>query len=387
MKIIDRYIIKEAAFITLIGFFVFTFLLIMNSLFVMSDLVVKYNVDFFRVAKLLILILPSQVAVTVPMAFLVGILLTYSRLVQDNEYSGMQASGISVRSIAIPGVILSLALMAGLIFFNNQILPKANLEYKKLYYEIVKTRSNILIQEHEFIRSFDNYVFYISEKDSRENLLKNIIIFVKDKGKERETEPIKVILSRKGRLISDEETLRIALKLDSGIMQAASYVNPLKMNLISFDTNFIDLDVRGVFRRHQNESELKGTREMTIGELLNEIRKGTESTHDKNWIYIEFYKKFSLPFAVVAFALIGIPLGLMTKKGGRVIGMAYSLVLIVLYYFLISIGQNMGYRGEMNHFAAAWLPNIVTCAIAAVLFAALFFPFLKRRLYKNRRIK
>ena len=68
MKIIDKYIIKEIAFVTAISFFIFTFFLVMNSLFVMSDLVIKYGVDIINVTKLLLLLLPSTVAVTVPMA-------------------------------------------------------------------------------------------------------------------------------------------------------------------------------------------------------------------------------------------------------------------------------------------------------------------------------
>jgi LPS export ABC transporter permease LptF len=378
LKIIEKHIISEISYVTFVGFFIFTFFLIMNSLFVMSDLVVKYGVGVFTVLELLFMLLPSTLAVTIPMAFLVGILLTYSRLVQDNEYHGMQASGISVTDITKPAIYLSLALMAGLILFNNYLLPAANLSYKKIYYDIVKKRSSILIQEHTFIKQFDDYVFYIGEKDSKNDLLKNIIVFVK--GKTGVNEPAKVILSRSGELISDQASYRVALKLHDGVVQMGSYTDPLNMNQIFFNTNYVDLDIKGALRKQDPSEDLKGSREMTGQELWQEIKKGVASRQDRNWLILELQKKFSLPFAVIAFAVIGIPLGLMTKKGGKIAGISFSLVLIFVYYILLSMGQNYGYSGEMNHFLAAWLPNFAMLFAGFVLFFIMYLPYLKTRI-------
>ncbi len=377
MKIISKYIVKEVSYVSFIGFFIFTFFLIMNSLFVMSDLVVKYGVDIFTVTKLLFLLLPSTVAVTLPMAFLVGILLTYSRLVQDNEYHGMQACGISVFKVTVPAVVLAAALTAGLVLFNNYILPPANLEYKKVYYEIAKKRSGILIQEHTFIKQFDDYVFYIGEKDNKNELLRNILIFMKDK--QDSNEPVKIITSKEGEFISDEKSFRIALKLKNGVLQTASFTEPERLNSIFFNTNYVDLDIQGALRRKNPADDLKGSREMTGQELYAEIKKGRESRHDKNWLFLELHKKFSLPFAVIAFAAIGIPLGLMTKKGGKITGISFSLVLIFIYYILLSVGQSYGYSGKWSHFLAAWLPNLAMLGISALLFVIIFLPYILAR--------
>lgn len=372
MRILTKSIIKETAFVTLSGFFIFTFFLIMNSLFVMSDLVIKYGVGLWNVIKLLFLLLPSTVAITVPMAFLVGVILTYSRLVQDNEFIGMQAAGISVRSITLPAAALGLALFVVMVLFNNYTLPAANMAYRELYYDIVKKRSGIIIQEHAFISDFDNYIFYIGDKDSKTDLLKNVIVFVKSK--DNSSEPARVILAKEGEVISDEKTLRIALKLKDGLVQIGSYTDMNKMNQIFFDNNFIDLDIKGVLRQSPNKDDIKGSREMTGEELYAEIKKGKESRHDKNWLYIELYKKISIPFACIVFMVIGVPLGLMTRKGGRVIGIGFSLVLITVYYFALSIGQNMGYRGKLDHMFAVWLPNLLILGVGALLFAVMALP-------------
>jgi lipopolysaccharide export system permease protein len=354
----------------------------MNSLFVMSDLVIKYGVSLFKVIFLLITLLPSTVAVTVPMAFLVGILLTYSRIVQDNEYHGMQASGISVTSIVMPAIYLSIFATVLMVIFNNYVLPASNLEYKKIYFDIVKKRSGIIVQEHVFINDFDDYVFYIGDKDNKNDLLKNVIVFVRNKN--NPTAPVKVILSREGELINDEQSFRLALKLKNGTIQLGSYADPDKLSQIFFNTNYVDLDIQGILKAKTSPDDIKGSREMTGEEILSEIHKGVNSKHDKNWLFIELHKKLSIPFAIIAFAIVGIPLGLMTKKGGKMGGIAYSLVLIFIYYVLLSAGQNYGYKGNMNYFLAVWLPNLFLagCGLLLLLFMALK-PLLKKRMVKN----
>jgi lipopolysaccharide export LptBFGC system permease protein LptF len=166
-------------------------------------------------------------------------------------------------------------------------------------------------------------------------------------------------------------------------MQAYSYDSPLKMSQMLFATNYIDLDIKGVFRNKQSPEDMKGTREMTAEELIREAKLGPSSRHDKNWVWVELHKKFSIPFAVLAFTIVGIPLGLMTKKGGKLAGISFSLVLIFIYYILLFTGQTFGYRGKWNYFLAIWLPNIFLAGVGLVLYAVLLLPVVKRALKKT----
>lgn len=383
MTILSRYIIKEAAFGTIMAFFVLTFFLVMNSLFVLSDLVIMYGVDLFTVVKLLAFLLPSTVAITVPMAFLTGVMLTYSRLVQDNEFNGMQAGGISSVQIAVPALLLGVFVTFLSILFNNYTLPAANLEYKKLHYEIVKKRSSVIIKPHSFIKDFENYVFYVGDRDARTGILKNIMIFVKDNNP---AEAVRLITAREGELLSDEKSMRLALKLKDGFLSFSRYESLDRMNYMSFGTNYIDLDVKSAMRMKTEQRDFKGTREMTAEELYAEIKSG-ENRHDKNWLNVEFHKKFSIPFACMAFAFVAIPLGLMTKKGGRITGISISLALIFIYYILLNAGQYRGYKGEMDYFLSVWLANFVLIGIGIILMAFKIMPALIKSLKRPKRGK
>jgi lipopolysaccharide export system permease protein len=208
--------------------------------------------------------------------------------------------------------------------------------------------------------------------------LKNVIVFVKDNASPNN--PAKVILSREGEIINDEKSYRLALKLKNGTIQLGSYSDPDKLSQIFYNVNYVDLDIKGLLKNKSAPEDMKGTREMTGEEISMEIKKGKESRHDKNWLFIEFHKKFSIPFAVIAFAIVGIPLGLMTKRGGRIGGIAYSLGLIFVYYVLLSTGQNYGYKGQMNYFLAVWLPNIFLAGVGLLLLVYMGVkPYLKKK--------
>ncbi len=237
-----------------------------------------------------------------------------------------------------------------------------------------------MIQEHTFIDEFDDYTFYIGDKTGKTDGLKNIIVFVKSPD---QSEPAKVILARDGKIISDEQSLRIALKLNNGIVQMASRNSFMSMNQIYFDTNFIDLDVKGVLRNKQGQEDLKGSREMTVEELQKEINSAN-TKHDKNVLKVELQKKFSIPFACLIFALVGIPLGLLSKRGGKIAGISIALAIIFAYYFLLSFGSSYGYSGKFNHFIAVWFSNFSIGAIGIILMIFLVFPDILRKYFRKK---
>ena len=74
---------------------------------------------------------------------------------------------------------------------------------------------------------------------------------------------------------------------------------------------------------------------------------------------VEYYKKFSIPFACIVFGLIGVPLGLIVRKSGKMVGFGIGNGLILVYYLLLQFGQNTGRSGILSPALSMWLPNII----------------------------
>ena len=98
---------------------------------------------------------------------------------------------------------------------------------------------------------------------------------------------------------------------------------------------------------------------MVIFELYKEIKSFKKDNLNMNYYLVEFHKKISIPFACLAFTFIGIPLGIMVRRGGKAIGFGISLALIFIYYLLLVLGEMLGERGTINQFVALWIPNLV----------------------------
>jgi len=74
---------------------------------------------------------------------------------------------------------------------------------------------------------------------------------------------------------------------------------------------------------------------------------------------VELHKKFSIPFASIIFILIGAPLGMMARKGGFAVSMAFSLGFFIIYWMFLIGGEEFADRGLLSPVLSMWLPNIV----------------------------
>ena len=168
MKILDRYIIREFAGPLLFGLVLFLFALIMDRLFELMDLVFNRGVSSLTVGFLLLCLLPSIVAMTLPMATLLASLLAMGRLAQDRELMAMKSAGISLFRLAAPLAGLGAVVSLLLLLFNGTVLPESNAMYKKMFFEIVKKRATIAFKERVFVREFDQYLLYFNHKQGNE---------------------------------------------------------------------------------------------------------------------------------------------------------------------------------------------------------------------------
>lgn len=355
MKTLQRYILGELLYPFFMGVFIFTFILIMDKIFALADLIVKYGVSLWVVGKLLVLILPSTFAITIPMGCLVAVIVAFARLKGDNEITAMKASGVSLLPIMLTTLLFGGVLTAAMVGFNNNVLPSANLAYKNLYYDVVSKRASIVIKDHVFVNDFDGYSFRVGSMDPLSGELRNIIVFVLGR---RNEDPVRTIFSKRGRLITDSKTRRVMLKLEDGFLQMVQPDNLQIYSRLDFQSNVLDLDINHALA-DQNPQNLRSAREMSMGEIAKEIRTGSPNGESLNTLRVEFYKKVSIPFACLAFVLIGAPLGILAPRSNKFIAYFIGVLLIFIYYIFLSLGETFGSDGRMNPFWSMWLPNLM----------------------------
>src|SRR5690242_6619406 len=150
MRILNTYILRLHLVPFLLGFGVVTFILEMDVLFDYLDLVVNRGVAISIVIQLFLLSLGYIVALSVPCAVLVAVLMTFGRLSQDNEITALRASGVNLGSVLVGPLIAAAGLAVGLTLFNNHVLPESNHAFANLLIDIGRMRPTARLQEGVF---------------------------------------------------------------------------------------------------------------------------------------------------------------------------------------------------------------------------------------------
>jgi lipopolysaccharide export system permease protein len=110
-------------------------------------------------------------------------------------------------------------------------------------------------------------------------------------------------------------------------------------------------------------------RSLTMERSVSAMRAGRieRRQRDIDSYMVEYHKKFALGAAVLVFALLGPPLGIITKSGSAVIGAVYSFIFFVIYYALLIAGEYFGDEGIVSPAAAMWSGNILISCFSLYL--------------------
>ena len=107
---------------------------------------------------------------------------------------------------------------------------------------------------------------------------------------------------------------------------------------------------------------------MTFAELNETLRTHTADDKERRDTLIEFHRRFSLPFACLVFALVGVPLGIQNQRSGKAAGFSVSIGVILAYYVVFSAGKTLGQKGLVPPAIAIWAPDVVFLLFGAYLF-------------------
>ncbi len=350
MRILTRYILREVVSHALIGVAVFTFVLFTRDLGRILELVVRNSAPLPSVAQVFFFTVPVALTYTIPMGVLVGILIGLSRLAADSEITAMRASGMGVWSFL--RVISIFVVVAWLLALGNSVYlaPRSLAALGQIQDRLKSSQVSFEVQPRVFYEGFPKTVLYVQDVKSMSGgaLWKGVFLAdLSDPASPR------ISLAREGVLVSQgPDTLD--LHLSAGSTHETDPKNPDQYQISTFQTTDIPIAIPTPQNNPEHEPTSLG--EMKVADLLQAARTGDPVS--RRWHLIEYHRRLALPTACVVLALVGIPLGLSSKKGGKSSGFVLTILLVFLYYSLSLIGVSFAKQGRLSPAQGVWLADI-----------------------------
>lgn len=266
MHILDRYIIKSHIAPYFFGLAIITFVFIMDFIFRYLDLFIGKGVDFFVVLEFFVLSLGHMFALIIPMAVMPATLMAFGQLASENEVTAMKATGVSLYRMILPVLLASIVLAAGLVYYNNHILPESNHRLMNLMIDIGRMKPTLEIRENIFSEAVEGYTILVREKDDKTGKIKDIQIFEKKKGGIPKT-----IVARRGTMMFIEEENVLRFEMEDGEIHDMPDPNDVRTyRRTTFKHSTLNIqDIERKLKRSQRSH--RGDREMSVAMMRARI--------------------------------------------------------------------------------------------------------------------
>ncbi len=357
MRILTRYILKEILSHAAIGGAIFTFVLFIRYLPHLLEMIVRNSASLGSILEIVLFTLPDMFTVTIPMAVLVGILLGLSRLASDSEITAMRASGIGVWSfVRIAGMVAVAGW--GVSFANTLYLaPKSAAAMRSLEDSLASAQASYEVQPRVFYEDFRDYVLYVQDVRAGSGAANWRGIFLADV-----TDPNapKITTADRATVVNGPNQT-ITMRLRDGAESETVPDQPNQYNVSTFAQTDLPLEAGS------QEDVRLGRSDTPILAMSN--RELLDRFQGKNGrIYsIEFEKRLAYPAACLVLMLVGVPLGISSRRGGKGAGFVLTIALVFIYYFLSSTGTALARQNKIPVFLGVWQANLIFALCGIVL--------------------
>jgi len=381
LTVLDRYILREMAPPFGLGIALFTFFLVIDRVYQLTELVITKGVPFHLVIQLLVYMLPSFLAHTLPMALLVAVLLAGGRLAGDLEIVACKAAGLSLLRLFRPALVAAALVTVATGALTLVINPLANREFQRQLFTMLQTRAMTGLRERVFNTAFSSMVIYVEDISPSQVGLRGVIV-----SDERDPRLSRIITAREGRLLTDEANRRITLRLlDGGVNEAdvapanpprhlqtdgpapGGAASPRRYRYTAFGLYDMTLSVESPL--HGAPRMDKPEKDLFLGELVAQIAAQPPGAQARVPLQVELHKRLAFPVAALVFALVGFPLAVRSHRGGRSVALVGTLGILVAYYLIMSSLEGVALTRRLPAWAAVWTPNALFGGLGVALLA------------------
>ena len=346
MRILDKYILKQLLGPFGFGVAAFSTIFVASSfLFRVAQYITEYGASTSSLVRLFFCLLPEVINYTFPMSMLLASLLTMDKLSGNSEITAMRSGGLSFRRIAAPILIAGFFISMFSVIWAEKVVPPAKAEYTRIVNYEIKNDAKPKTQDHIIIKSIAKgqleRLTYARTFDEKKGLLKDITI--ED--------------FQKGQLVRIQKSPSAKWIDGTWIMEGGSITDLTGADGVSRQLTFGEQIMPVVVTPKTISLDQKSPDEMTIGELKEYMGVLQRQYMPTTKYRMEMYMRFSIPLASFFFALIGVPLGMQGQRTGTSMGLGISVVIIFIYYSVMTFMSGLGNGGAVPTIVAALVPN------------------------------
>ncbi len=409
----------------LLEHFTIMFVFLLQFLMKTADNLIGKGLDAWIIIKLIVFNLAWMLVLAIPMGSLGMVLMAYGSLTQDNEFTVLKSSGVSLIRLMVPSIIFGTLLCVFLIWFNNAVLPDTNYQAKILMYDISRTKPTLKLEANVFSNQIPNYSIMARRVSKTTNEIYDVIIYDYNNPFQ-----INIITARKANIYFTPDNKKMLFDMENGVIHQQISSGNNSYRRIYFQRHKIAVDASQFTFEQSGPGLPRGDRELSASdmqkivdsltvlkseveqefqsnikafksEIFGEIKSTghqtqIQSSNNPNYfalnsarakltnilnfdsrieyfeseIYkyeVEIHKKYAIPFACIVFIFVGAPLGVLTRKGSFGVAASISLFFFLLYWICLIGGEKLADRRLLNPFLGMWIANFIIGALGIFL--------------------
>jgi len=397
MRILQTYVLKELFAPTVVSLAFFTLLLLLRHFFTLAEILLNASVGLGLIMELAGIIVVTLFSLTIPMAALLGVLIGIGRMTSDNEILAVRVAGISLFPVFIPVFVLatltSLLLVAGNRSFLPGLYARVQSQQQRIKFELL-TSLKPETWYSDLSPKGSNMTLYFGAKGERqpgdpEYLLRMKEITLQaagglaaatedvDERDKKKDDDQAFIFAKEGILRGDMATGSLTFELIDGTVVPFNRKTKDETMILSFArlakavTPEVDSDYEKLDPRQLSVAELNkiiANPPLEFAKRQGKSRNLTDKWQDYYAARTELYSRNSLPFAVLAFVFLAVPLAIEIRPRAKSVAFIIAIILIVVYYAIMAWSNAVGSSGSDLAWLAAACPNLVIMSIGGFLF-------------------
>lgn len=383
MKTLHFYLLRQVLATLFMTVFVFTaILLVGNGLKEVLPYLMTGQVSLGMAFKGFCMLIPYMLAYSLPMGMLMAALLVFGRFSADQELIAARASGISLVSLVSPVLLLSVLLSVFCAYLTCEAAPSGRVAFKTMLQVATRTKApSMILQSGQYVRT-PNFTLYAGKVESDRVHLEDMAVWVNDDKGDLSA----WYQAPRGAVVMGTNQ-RVELTMEDAygsVRDAHGWVPSVRPGVFNYPVEFGETN-----NASQADADIS---DMTFGQLRRELARldtasrtaipGKANSPEfeayrakmkaqkagiSMRLMVNLHRQAAFSFACIGFTLIGIPLGIRTNRRETSVGMAVALVLVLIYFSFLILGEAWSGHPERAPHLIMWLPDFIFQIVGGLL--------------------